>query len=253
MNAYDHLEAVLTERTPFHTSEYFSEGYKLWKQHAKTFIIFTLILVLVQSILTSLPLGDLANEIWFRHAAALGGVLVSHRIFLGKAYDTQDFLQGFKFSAQIILAHLLLVGIIIVLLLPILLAIGIGSLTQFADFPLSVPVELLAGLGIWMGLLVIPIFYVLVLFAYVDCFIAFYNLPALDAIKYSVKFVHRQWFSVFGFFILIGLMVVAGLIGFIIGIVVTISMVYPIVYYSFQDMTQLEEFESLDVELMETH
>ncbi len=251
MNAYDHLEDVLSQQTVFRTSEYFSEGFKMWKEHAKTFIVFTIIFGLSQALLTSLPLGDMGNELWFKHAVGLGGILVSHRIYMGEHYVNRDFLEGFKFSAQIIVAHLLMVGIILVLCLPILLAIGVGSLVQFADFPFSVPIELLAGLGIWMSLLIIPIIYVLLLFAYVDCFIAFYGLSALEAIKYSAKFVHRHWLSVFGFFFLVVLMVVAGLLGFIIGIVVTISMVYPIVFYSFQDMTQLPEFEDVELALTE--
>ncbi len=251
MDAYDHLEGVLSERTVFQTGEYFSEGFRLWKAHAKEFIIFTLLLFLVQSVLTSIPLGDLANELWFRHAAGLGGALVSYRIFLGKSYAINDFLQGFKFSARIIVAHLLLAGMFVVLCLPILLAVGIGSLTQFADSPLSIPVELLAGAGVWMFICILPIIYVAVLFAYVDLFIAFYDLPPLDALKYSAKFVHRHWFSVFGFFLLVGLMVIAGLLGFIIGIVVTISMVYPIVFYSFQDLTQLPEYELAEEALLE--
>ena len=249
--AIDHLETVLSEGTVFRTSDYFAEGFRMWKEHAKSFIIFTVILGLVQAILTALPLGDLANELWFRHAAGLGGAIVSHRIFLGKSYGTDDFMQGFKFSAQIIVAHLLLVGIILILCLPILLAIGIGSLTQFADFPFSLPVELLGGMGIWMFFWVIAIIYIAILFVYVDYFICFYQLPALEAIKYSVKFVHRHWLSIFGFFILLGLMVISGLIGFLIGIVVTISMVYPIVFYSFQDLTQLPEFEMSDELLTE--
>jgi hypothetical protein len=56
--------------------------------------------------------------------------------------------------------------------------------------------------------------------------------------------VSSQWFLIFFFLIVVGIISALGFIAFIIGIFVTLSFIFPMTYVSFAGITRLHEYLS---------
>jgi len=252
-NPIPHLEdALLTSR--FNIGDYLGEGFRLWKKEAGPFIGFGVVTIIISLMVNIVPfLGMFANQLLIGPALSLGAYIFSYKIY--KEYmnpDFGDFFDGFKKASDIIVAYLIYFIAMLICFVPLFISF---DLLNWIDMePIEMAASLEDGLLSWKLLLfVIPITVIALCFMYSTCFIYFYNLSAWQAVKYSFRFILKNFFSFFFFVIIAGLISISGIIGFFIGVVVTMTMFYPMLFASFKGLTQLEKFENRDDGIADVH
>lgn len=216
-----------------------SDGFDTWKKEAGSYIGLVLILIGISFGLAIIPIiGQIASGLIITPAMGLGAYLYTHKVVHSQQRQFGDFFKGFDYIGPLIVAGLILFAFAIVLVAPVGIAafvftdIGMAPTDLFQSTWAIIAAVLFGLLGIYASMLIL--FY--------QHFIGFFNLDGWDAIKYSAKYGHKNWIYLFGFMILVGLISAIGIIGFIIGVFVTYSMVFPMSYHAFRQMTNLDEF-----------
>ena len=248
-----HLDTALSN-SRFDLGEYLDEGFNIWKKRAFSFIGIFIITILIQLTLGALPvLGPFLNSFVVAPCITLGIYLgtqiIDHR---DEDFRFDDFFSGFPFFTNIIVLYAIISFLAMLIFTPFLLHIGIDNLEAFdlAD-PTTFPIKSVSWTTI---LLLLPILYAGLLVSYAIPMLGFYKLPPWQALTYSAKFIHKHWFNFFAFSLVIGFIVLLGLIAVIIGVVITGSMINPMIYASFKDVTDLSGYlnnvdeDDLDIE-----
>lgn len=111
----------------------------------------------------------------------------------------------------------------------------------FDGFRLFVPlflVMLIVGILVFFGFLlfIIPGIYLSVAYSFAIHFVIFEKLDFWEAMEASRKLVNREWFSIFGLIIVLGLLNFAGALAFGVGIILTIPISYAALYAAFEDI-----------------
>ena len=136
--------------------------------------------------------------------------------------------------------NLIIFGIAFLLIIPFALMVGFPFvLALISGDPSGVD---FSGLSSMAFIAIIPMIYASLLVTFAVPIIGFYGLGSLEALQYSARFCHRHWVLLFLFFIIVMFIVLLGLIGFIIGVFVTMSFIYPMMYAAFQDITDWEGY-----------
>ena len=101
------------------------------------------------------------------------------------------------------------------------------------------------GLSVLAGfiLLIIPGIFLAIALAFSNMPVYFNDLSAADAMKVSFRFIKKKWFSFFGFFIVLGLINVAGVLALGIGLCVTIPATYLALYAAYQDIIKISNID----------
>ena len=237
----EHLDnALLTSR--FRLGDYLDEGYNLWKRKPLSYVAIILLLGIASSIANLIPvIGPLMYSLIVSPCIILG-------IYLGsKILDNdsdefrfEDFFSGFAFLSKAIVLYLIIFGLAILLILPIMFQIGLSNIELInQNDPSTFPVEAFNSTTL---LLILPLIYAALLTSYAVPILGIYNLEPWDALRYSAKFIHKHWIMFFLYMLVILFIVLLGLIALIIGVVVTASMIYPMIYVSFKDVTDLDSY-----------
>ncbi len=249
--AIQHLDETLP-RSRFQFGEYISEGFDIWKRNAGLFIGFGLLFILMILVINLIPIiGTIAGSVLISPALMLGAYIVSHRTLENENPAFGQFFDGFQFAKEIIVAYLIMMVIYLILLIPFIFFMGTGMVTWYMEAmsdPMTASGMDPPDINLWGLLALIPMIYVGVCFYYVVHFIGFYKLTALDAIKYSFKYVNKHWFLVFLFLIVVGLIAMSGLIALVIGVFITITFMFPMLYSSFRGMTELDTYYGEDTD-----
>jgi hypothetical protein len=97
---------------------------------------------------------------------------------------------------------------------------------------------LISSILVSLGLLalILPGIYLAVGYVFAPFFIIFGKLEFWEAMKTSRRLVHREWLSVFGFILILGLLNLAGVLALGIGVIFTIPVTYCALYAAFDDI-----------------
>ena len=239
--AIDHLDDSL-HSSRFQLGSYIDQGYNLWRKKPLSFVAILLLSGLISVSLNIIPLlGPLLGGLFISPCLTLG-VYLSCQIIEddANAFKFEDFFSGFSFLSKVVVLNLIIYGFAILLIFPIVMSIGFTAFASFdsAD-PTSFPIESIGGVTL---LLIIPLIYASLLVSYAVPMIGFYKLEPWDALRYSAKYIHKHWFMFFLFMIVIFFIMMLGILAIVIGVIVTASMIYPMIYVSFRDVTDLDTF-----------
>jgi len=176
------------------TGVYISRGWDILRRRTDFFILFTIIFFLGASI----PVGS----ILLMHPLAAGFLLVASYLTSGKEVIFENFFDGFKHFAGLVLF------------------------------------TLIAGILIFLGFiaLILPGIYLSVGYIFTPFYIVFARMNFWDAMESSRKLVHREWFSIFGFIIVLVLINFLGLLAFGLGLLITVPLSYCTLYAAFDDI-----------------
>jgi hypothetical protein len=131
-----------------------------------------------------------------------GFLIVAHYLAMDKLVIFDDFFNGFKHFAGLFLFTIISF---------ILIFIG------FIAF-------------------ILPGIYLSVGYVFTPFFIVFSRMSFWEAMEASRKLVHRQWFSIFGFLIVLVLINFAGVLLLGIGLLITVPLSYCALYAAFDDI-----------------
>jgi hypothetical protein len=246
-NTIAHLDKALANST-FDLGEYLDDGFNIWKKRAFSFVGIFIVTMVCQKTLGYLPvIGPILYSFVVAPCITLG-IFLGTQVIDDRDIDFRfdDFFSGFPLFTKLIVLYSIISLLAILIVTPLMLHIGVGNLEAFdvAD-PTTFPVDSLSWTTI---LLMLPILYAALLVSYAIPMLGFYQLPPFKALTYSAKFIHKHWFKFFAFSLVVGFIVLLGLLAFIIGVVITGSMIYPMIYASFKDVTDLNGYLGTDEE-----
>jgi len=182
------LEGMIPPAYQVRPGYYLKEGWALFKRNVPGFVGYSLAWVLVQMALSSLgSLGRVVNLVVSVPLMA-GLLVVAAKLRRQQSVEANDFLSGFHY-----LLPLALYGIVSTVL------IGLGFI-----------------------LLILPGVYLMVSYIFAALTIIDRKLDFWPAMEFSRKVVHRQWFGIFGFLLLLFLVNLGGLLALGVGVLVTL-------------------------------
>lgn len=200
------------------TSAYFSRGWDIFKQKAVPFILFTLLLFIIQVVISALPFplgsssdepvpGGILNFGFNVIAPALtaGYYVVAFQLARGRDADFGDFFQGFnKF-------------------LPIFLT------------------ALVAGLLTALGfvLLLLPGVYLAVAYLFAQPLVIDKSADFWQAMETSRQLITKKWFAFFGLMLLIFFLNLGGAILLGVGLLVTVPLSVCVIAAAYEDIVGL--------------
>jgi hypothetical protein len=182
------LEETIPPEYHIRPGYYLRAGWELFKRNALGFIGFSVVALLVLLALNSKTgLGQVLGYIVGPPLWA-GFLIVAIKLLLNQSTEVNDFTMGFKF------------------VLPLLLYSVVSSIF----------------ISIGFMLLIIPGLYLLVGYLFTTWIIVDRKLDFWPAMELSRKTVHKHWFDVFGFFLLLCLINFGGLLLLGFGLLVTV-------------------------------
>lgn len=206
--------------------DYFSRGWEIFKAKAPLFVLFTLLLVLIQIVISILPfpIGARGEE------GASGGILslafniiapaltagyyfVAFQIARNRDAVFNDFFQGFNKFLPIFLVSLVST---------VLTAIG-------------------------FVLLILPGVYLAVAYLFAQPLVIDKSADFWQAMETSRKLITKKWFSFFGLLLLIFLLNVGGAILLGVGLLVTIPLSVCIIAAAYEDIVGLNSVSDVAV------
>ncbi|PZU93728.1 MAG: hypothetical protein DCF32_23100 [Leptolyngbya sp.] len=206
--------------------DYFSRGWEIFKAKAPLFILFTLLLVLIQIVISILPTpigtrsadgptGGILSLAFNIVAPALtaGYYFVAFQIARNRDAVFNDFFQGFNKFLPIFLVSLVST---------ILTAIG-------------------------FVLLVLPGIYLAVAYLFAQPLVIDKNADFWQAMETSRQLITKKWFSFFGLLLLIFLLNVGGFILLGVGLLVTIPLSVCIIAAAYEDIVGLNSVSDVAV------
>jgi hypothetical protein len=170
------------------TGYYLKAGWELFKQNAAGFIGFSVVaLFVIFALSTKAGIGNVLSYVIGPPLWA-GFIIVAMKLLLHQATEVNDFTKGFQF------------------ILPLLLYSVVSSVF----------------ISIGFVLLILPGIYLVVGYLFTTWLIVDRKLDFWPAMELSRKTVHKHWFDVFGFFLILCLINFGGLLLLGFGMLVTV-------------------------------
>ncbi|MFZ4677880.1 MAG: hypothetical protein ACOYM4_19680 [Nodosilinea sp.] len=198
--------------------DYFSRGWEIFKQKALLFVLFTLLLILIQIILAVLPYplgsssengpkGGILNFAFnvITPALTAGYYFVAFQLARGRSAVFGDFFQGFNKFLPLFLTSLVS---------------GILTVIGFA-------------------LLILPGIYLAVAYLFAQPLVIDKGADFWQAMETSRKLITKKWFSFFGLLLVLFLLNLAGAILLGVGLLVTIPLSSCILAAAYEDIVGL--------------
>jgi hypothetical protein len=200
--------------------DYFSRGWEIFKSKALLFILFTLLLFVIQVVISILPFplgaggggedspgGGILSFIYSIIAPVLaaGYYFVAFQVARGRSAEFNDFFQGFNRFLPIFLTALVST---------ILTAIG-------------------------LVFLILPGIYLAVAYLFAQPLVIDKGADFWQALETSRKLITKKWFAFLGLLLLIFLLNVAGAILFGIGLLVTFPLSVCVIAAAYEDIVGL--------------
>jgi hypothetical protein len=242
------IDAILQKNYTVRVGEFISQGWQLVKQNLGGFIGFTLILILINAILGSIPFVPLV----IYGPLCAGFYIVAFKLLRNRITAFDDFFGGFSKFLQLFLASLVPNLLILASLIPLALlwgafiakfmnAIAATNTTDTsvvfsaaASLPMPGPLFTLLSL-----LLLIPAIYLSVAYTLAIPFVVDKKLPFWDAMEASRKLISKKWFSWLGLLLVLGLLNFLGAIPFGLGLLITIPLAFCTLAVAYEDIVGL--------------
>ncbi len=251
-----HLDKAI-QYSSFNLGQYLDDGYNLWKRKPLSFVALILLLMMASVLSNILPFaGSIINSLIISPCLTLGAYLACKVVDYDiDDFKFEDFFSGFQFVSKAITLNLIIIGLGLLLALPLIFQIGISNIDfLLSSDPLTLqnefPVDAITSTTF---LLIIPLIYAGLLTSFALPILGIYRLEPWDALRYSALFIHKHWIMFFFYYIVIIFIMLLGFLALIIGVVITVSMLYPMIYISFKDITDLDTYLAGDSSEIETH
>lgn len=108
----------------------------------------------------------------------------------------------------------------------------------FKDFIQLTLLMIVQTLFIFLGFLalIIPGIYLSVAYYFAPFFIIFGKMEFREALESSRRMVHKEWFSIFGFILVLGILNFLGVLAFGVGVLFTLPISFCATYVAFDDI-----------------
>ena len=201
-----HVQDLIENGYEFRFGDYLSEGMEIFKQNIGGFVLYALVMMGINMVLGLIPIIGSIGSVVISAPLTVGFYIVARKIRYGGEYEFGDFFGGFqKF-------------------MPLFLTSLIGGLLTLAGFIF----------------LVIPGIYLAIAFSWGSLMVWFFDYEFWPALDTSRKIISKNWFPIFGFLFVLGLILMGGALAFGIGILFAIPFMHCCVYAAFDDILKPE-------------
>ncbi len=239
-DAQEHLDEALST-SEFRLGSYISEGIDIWKKKPLSFLAILLLLALISAIMNIIPVvGPMINSLFISSCIGIGIYRGAQILESEGDMDFETFFSGFDNIANVVILNLIIWACAMFLMIPLVLMLGVTNIDLLASGQID-GVDF-SHVSASVFLILIPIIYAAMLMTYALPMLAFYDLTPWEALRNSARFAHKHWLSLFLFFVVIFFINILGVLALFVGIFVTMSMVYPMIYASFRDITDLDGY-----------
>ncbi len=248
------LEKIIRHGYDFRFGDYISRGFDLVQKNLGLFIVFCLIYFII-----NFAADKTANVFGYAGIGVevLFSVIISPCLLAGFYYTAHktaendstafdDFFKGFDWVKPLTISALIQFAITMLCFVP-MIAFGAANWRLIArgDFPIEFLAANLGTIGFLYLALMIPLIYLAVAWSFAPFLIIFHDMEAWPALEASRQIVSKKWFTFFGFFIVIGLIAILGVLGLIVGLLFTIPAALCMFYAAFRDVVGVP-YESAD-------
>lgn len=223
------FDAMTAKGYDFSIGKYISQGTELFKKDIGGFIVATLLLFVI-SFIPFCGLLGLGNFYKICKKVDEG-----QQVSAGDIFDFTDFVVYFKFFLLIFAVAILVMIPIQISLVPILFAADVdgGNISDASA------VLLAGGMGLWFLLIMVLIFVVSISMYFVQPLISLYRMTSVrEACMLSWKLARKNFFMIFIFSILVGIISQLGMIVCGIGILFSIPLGICIRYAAYKDVLE---------------
>lgn len=249
------LYRPLKEGYEFNGSEFFSEGWELFKKEAGSFVGVTVLFIVINVVVAFIPFVNLLGT--FIQMTLFGGYYIYCRNMQSGDQKMGDFFGAFNSFGQIVL-YLIVLGLMILPVFFIALALVVPyeeliALIGNTDDPGAIA-DLSAAFMENIGMMIILFFAFIVYAVYLSMSYIFV-LPLIvdskmgfwQAMELSRKVVGKQFFSFFGFYFIIGIL--SGLfvlVTLFFGVLVLYPVLYCVSFVMYNRIFKLDEESEVD-------
>jgi hypothetical protein len=237
------IRDIINNGYEFKLGDYISRGFALMQANLGGFIGYFLVYALITMVLAFIPfVGSLASMV-ITPVLTIGPYHVAHLMDKGKMPDFNAFFKGFDRLGDLFLTYILQVLVLIGAMLPgIILAITTLGASFIENMDSGDFGDINFGMvGIAFLLIMIPVAYFAVSYSWSLPLVWFYNMKPWPALEASRKLIGKQWFMLFLFLLVCGLIAASGLILLGVGILFTAPAMSLAHYAAFADVTKLNE------------
>lgn len=222
--------------------DYISRGYEIFKANMGAYIGYTVLYFLITTVVNMIPLLNIISSLVISPCLMFGFHLVSKQISQENTIPTfNTFFGGFNYAGKIIVISLIILLVFVVCMLPFLISVGFSVIALRDSDSSEIIAAILAGplpiLGV--GLLVMAYFGVSWCFA--SLIGVFHNKESWAAMEISRKLVGKNWFMIFLFLIVVGILTAVGFLLLGVGIIFTFPLGICSLYAAFEDICGLPE------------
>jgi hypothetical protein len=225
--------------TAFDPFSCIARSFDLWKNNFLPLVGVTALIGIIQFVVGLIPFVSLVNMFFF------GGVFAGglHYYYLGKMRgqprELGDAFAGFSQAfGRLAIANLLTIGLFIAICIPFLVPFGatIYQLSSIDPSHLKEFPPLPAALILTSCLMLIPLLYISIAWAFTYTLVIDQGLGPWTALEVSRRVITRKWFHMLLLMICSGILVLFGLFGFIIGILFTLPLGVGSILYAYEDL-----------------
>lgn len=232
----------------FNTGNYFGKGFELFKSNPGELIGFTLLYFLISIILSFIPVVGGVFNMLITPALSIGFMLFCREIDLDRNTDFARFFDGFKKLLPLLGTYIAQLAIYILIASPIFFIIDRELLMEFNGQDPEAMLELwneITNVGfVWLIILILYI-YVAVSLRWALALTYFYDFSPVEAIKESFLIVNKNWMAHLIFMILGVLIIFLGVIGLLIGVLITYPVYMASDYACFAEISGLNKNDEL--------
>ena len=217
------INTILQNGYSVEIGAFIQRGWEICQSNLGLFVGFFLVTLLIGGTLGFIPiLGNIASIIIGGPLNA-GSLIVAFKIIKKQSIEFSDFFKGFQnaYFLPTLLVTLVTTLFVFVCMIPAGIGFALVSFTAGDKQPSSILllVAALLAFGGFLGLVYLSICYVFAIPLIVGRKLEFW--PAMEA---SRKIVGQQWFAIFGFLFVLGLINLAGALVCGLGLLVTVPL-----------------------------
>jgi uncharacterized membrane protein len=215
-------------------SDYFSRGMALMQKNMGNFIGYTVVYILIAIVINFIPFLNIFISALISPCLIFGFYLVAQKVSTGKIPDFNHFFKGF---GKLVVINIIVSLLIVVIFLPLIFTMGFSFL-GLANDPQALAAAMMGNIAFFMISAVVALF-VSVCWVFSSQIAVFHNMEAWQAMEASRKIVMKNWFMMFLFLFIVGLVAVAGILLLCVGLLFTIPLTYCMLYAAFEDIVGL--------------
>ena len=252
-----HIEKVIHRNYTFNFGEYINRGFETVQKNLGLFIGFLLIYMMINGMFEAVAdmMGyypgtafNILFSVVIEPCLIAGAYLAAHKSTENDNLRFDDFFKGFDKIKPLAISALIQTSLYLVFLSPLFI-FGDANLTHLTSgtLPFDYLTDNLMNLGILYFIALLPVIYLSIAWSFAPFLIIFHEMEAVPALEASRRIITKKWFVFAGFFFVIILIAILGVLGFIIGILFTVPAAVCMLYAAFRDVVGMPNEEEDDI------